>query len=123
MKSDLAEIIFILDRNSSMARLEENAIGVFNSMIEKKAEDGKAYMSTILFDLENKLLRNRLGIIPENIPSWPPYIGGGEMYDSRHTGSIVLVGLTTLFPASFVVNIVAIFLAFPEFLILSYPVV
>lgn len=54
MKNNLTELVFILDRSGSMGGLESDTIGGFNSMIEKqKKEDGKAYVTTILFD--NKL--------------------------------------------------------------------
>ena len=42
-RSDLTELVFILDRSGSMHGLEEDTIGGFNSMIEKqKKEEGKA---------------------------------------------------------------------------------
>lgn len=47
----ITEMVFILDRSGSMAGLEQDTIGGFNSMINRqKAEDGKAYVSTVLFD-------------------------------------------------------------------------
>ena len=50
MKKNLTEIVFILDRSGSMAGLEGDTIGGFNAMIEKqKAEEGEAYVSTVLF--------------------------------------------------------------------------
>ena len=43
MKQNLTEIVFILDRSGSMAGLEADTIGGFNSMIEKqKAMPGQA---------------------------------------------------------------------------------
>lgn len=36
MKKSLTEIVFILDRSRSMAGLKSDAIGGFNSMIEKR---------------------------------------------------------------------------------------
>ena len=36
MKIDLTEMIFILDRSGSMAGLEEDTIGGFNSLIKKQ---------------------------------------------------------------------------------------
>lgn len=42
MKKGLTEVVFILDRSGSMAGLEADTIGGFNSMIEKqKKETGK----------------------------------------------------------------------------------
>ena len=61
MKNNLTELVFILDRSGSMAGLESDTIGGFNSMIEKqKRQDGKCYVSTVLFDDESKVLHDRL---------------------------------------------------------------
>ena len=59
------EIIFILDRSGSMAGLESDTIGGFNSMIEKqKTEtDGNALVSTVLFDHESIVLHDRVPLV------------------------------------------------------------
>ena len=63
MKKNLTEIVFILDRSGSMAGLEDDTIGGFNAMIQKqKAEDGEAYVSTILFDNHTEVIHDRVGI-------------------------------------------------------------
>ena len=36
MKKDLTELVFILDRSGSMAGLENDTIGGFNSFIDKQ---------------------------------------------------------------------------------------
>ena len=36
MKKNLTELVFILDRSGSMAGLERDTIGGFNSMLEKQ---------------------------------------------------------------------------------------
>lgn len=60
-KNNITEIVFILDRSGSMAGLEKDTIGGFNSMIEKqKNQDGTAYVSTVLFDHESIVLHDRL---------------------------------------------------------------
>ncbi len=47
----ICELVFILDRSGSMSGLENDTIGGFNSLIEKqKKEDGKCYVTTVLFD-------------------------------------------------------------------------
>ena len=57
----LTEIIFILDRSGSMAGLESDTIGGFNSLIAKqKKEDGQALVSTILFDDRSDVLHDRV---------------------------------------------------------------
>lgn len=61
MKNNITELVFILDRSGSMAGLEEDTIGGFNAMLEKqKKVDGKCYVSTVLFDHEQKVLHDRL---------------------------------------------------------------
>ena len=63
MKKGLTEIVFILDRSGSMAGLEPDTIGGYNSMIEKqKNEEGEALISTILFDNETEVLHDRVPI-------------------------------------------------------------
>ena len=60
---NLTEIVFILDRSGSMAGLEGDTIGGFNSMIEKqRQEPGKALISTVLFDNESKVIHDRVDI-------------------------------------------------------------
>lgn len=60
MKKGLTEIVFILDRSGSMAGLEEDTIGGFNSMLKKqKKGEGKAIVSTVLFDDEVEILHDR----------------------------------------------------------------
>ena len=61
MKKNLTEMVFILDRSGSMAGLEADTIGGFNSMIERqKKEDGEALVSTVLFSGESKVIHDLL---------------------------------------------------------------
>ena len=61
MKKGLTEIVFILDRSGSMSGLEKDTIGGFNSLIERqKKEEGEAYISTVLFDNESRILHDRV---------------------------------------------------------------
>ena len=63
MKKNLIELVFILDRSGSMAGLEGDTIGGFNSMIEKqKKESGEAFVSTVLFDNETEVIHDRVDI-------------------------------------------------------------
>lgn len=63
MKKDLTEIVFILDRSGSMAGLERDTIGGYNSMLAKqRRETGEAYISTVLFDTEIEVLHDRVPI-------------------------------------------------------------
>lgn len=59
-KNGLTELVFILDRSGSMAGLEEDTIGGFNSMISKqKDEEGECFVTTVLFDHEISTLHDR----------------------------------------------------------------
>ena len=63
MKKGLTEMIFILDRSGSMAGLEEDTIGGFNSLIEKqKEEEGEALVSVVLFDDQQDVVYDRVDI-------------------------------------------------------------
>ena len=60
----LTEIVFILDRSGSMSGLESDTIGGFNSLIQKqKNEEGKAYISTVLFDDRQEVLHDRVDLM------------------------------------------------------------
>ena len=68
MKKNLTELVFILDRSGSMAGLEDDTIGGFNSMLEKqRAEPGEAYVSTVLFDNRSEVIHDRLPL--EQVPA------------------------------------------------------
>ncbi|MGN0529116.1 MAG: hypothetical protein ACI4IE_08275 [Eubacterium sp.] len=61
VKNNTTELVFILDRSGSMGGLEKDTIGGFNSLIEKqKKQDGKCYVTTVLFDHEYELLHDRI---------------------------------------------------------------
>ncbi|NCA91954.1 VWA domain-containing protein [bacterium] len=63
MKDNLTELVFILDRSGSMGGLEGDTIGGYNSFIGKqKAEDGEAFLSTVLFDDRFEVIHNRVDI-------------------------------------------------------------
>ena len=63
MKKNLTEIVFILDRSGSMAGLEKDTIGGFNSMINRqKNAPGEAVISTVLFDSETQVIHDRVNL-------------------------------------------------------------
>lgn len=63
IKNNLTELVFIIDRSGSMAGLEADTIGGFNSMIDKqKRIDGRAYVSTVLFDNVSEVIHDRADI-------------------------------------------------------------
>ena len=68
MKKGLTEMVFILDRSGSMAGLETDTIGGYNSMLEKqKLLEGEALVSTVLFDHESMVICDRMPLskVPE----------------------------------------------------------
>ena len=67
-KNNLTEMVFILDRSGSMYGLEKDTIGGFNSMLGKqKNQGGDAFVTTVLFDHEYKIVHDRLAVneVPE----------------------------------------------------------
>ena len=78
MKKNLTEMVFILDKSGSMAGLEKDTIGGFNSMIERqKKEDGEALVSTVLFANESKVIHDRVDIGKiEPLTEKEYYVGG-----------------------------------------------
>ena len=67
MNQQLTELVFILDRSGSMSGLEKDTIGGFNALIEKhKKAPGEAFVSTVLFDTECRVLHDRAPIA--NVP-------------------------------------------------------
>ena len=68
MNTGLTELVFILDRSGSMAGLEADTIGGYNSMLEKqRALEGEALVSTVLFDHESMVICDRMPLskVPE----------------------------------------------------------
>ena len=63
MKNNITELVFILDRSGSMSGFEADTIGGFNSTIEKqKEQEGKVYVSTVLFDNYSEVIHDRVDI-------------------------------------------------------------
>jgi len=63
MKQGLTELVFIIDRSGSMAGLENDTIGGFNSMLkEQQIVEGEATVTTVLFDDRYELIHDRIDI-------------------------------------------------------------
>ena len=63
MKNNITELVFILDRSGSMSGFEADTIGGFNSTIERqKEQEGKVYVSTVLFDNYSEVIHDRVDI-------------------------------------------------------------
>lgn len=72
------EIIFIIDKSGSMAHLASDTIGGFNGFIaSQKALDGKATLTTVLFDTTWKTLHDGIDIQEVNHMTSSDYIAGG----------------------------------------------
>ena len=68
MNENCTELVFILDRSGSMAGLESDTIGGFNAMLEKqKKQEGKCWVSTVLFANESAVIHDRLPL--EKVPA------------------------------------------------------
>ncbi|MBD8068782.1 vWA domain-containing protein [Bacillus sp. PS06] len=68
MKKNVTEVVFILDKSGSMAGLEADTIGGYNSMLNKQRKAaGEAYVTTVLFNHQVELVHDRInarGISP-----------------------------------------------------------
>ena len=63
IKNNITELVFIIDKSGSMAGLEADTVGGFNSMIEKQKKiDGQVYVSTVLFANDSEVLHDRVTI-------------------------------------------------------------
>lgn len=63
MKNDLTELVFILDKSGSMAGLESDTIGGYNSMLKKQqVAEGEAVVTTVIFNHDYGLLHDRINI-------------------------------------------------------------
>jgi uncharacterized protein YegL len=63
MKTNLSELVFILDKSGSMSGLESDTIGGYNAMLKKQQEQpGEAIVTTVLFDDNYELLHDRINI-------------------------------------------------------------
>ena len=59
--NNITELVFILDRSGSMAGLESDTVGGFNTMIEKqKKQNAPCYVSTVLFNHASEVLYDRV---------------------------------------------------------------
>ncbi len=67
MKNKVTELVFILDRSGSMAGLEEDTVGGFNSLIKKqRKEQGNCLVSTVLFNSSSRVIHDRVPL--RNVP-------------------------------------------------------
>ena len=75
----ITELVFILDRSGSMAGLESDTIGGFNGLIDKqKKVDGKAFVTTVLFDNQQKTVHDRVDLAEVAPMTEKEYYVGGS---------------------------------------------
>ena len=78
MKKNLTELVFILDRSGSMAGLESDTIGGYNSFLEKqKEEDGSCLVSTVLFNQHSKVIHDRVDLVKIEKMERKDYLASG----------------------------------------------
>ena len=90
MKKNLTEMVFILDKSGSMAGLETDTIGGFNSMIERqKQAEGEALVSTVLFSNESTVIHDRVDLRRiEPMTDRQYFVGGGTALIDAIGGAI-----------------------------------
>lgn len=96
MGNNITELVFILDMSGSMQGLRSDTIGGFNSMIEKqRAEPGRAFVSTVLFNTESKVVHDRVPLEKVEAMTDREYtpMGGTALLDAvgsaiHHIGNI-----------------------------------
>lgn len=79
MKENLTEIVFILDKSGSMGGLEADTLGGYNSFLEKQKKiEGKAFVSTILFNTSVSIIHDRVALAEVEPLTEAQYsVGGG----------------------------------------------
>lgn len=90
MKKNLTEMVFILDKSGSMAGLEADTIGGFNSMIERqKNTGGEVLVSTVLFSVESTVIHDRVDLRKiEPLTDRQYFVGGGTALIDAIGGAI-----------------------------------
>lgn len=72
------EIVFVIDKSGSMSHLAGDTIGGFNGFIEsQKAIDGKATLTTVLFDTSWKILHDGVDLHEVKSMTNSDYVAGG----------------------------------------------
>ncbi|MFD4707876.1 hypothetical protein ACFWM3_23945 [Gottfriedia sp. NPDC058432] len=88
INKNLSEIIVLLDRSGSMAGLESDTIGGFNTLIAKQCQfDGELILTTLLFNDEYEVLWNGIDANNERLTEKEYYVRG-------YTALLDIVGKT-----------------------------
>ncbi|MGI6575608.1 MAG: vWA domain-containing protein [bacterium] len=77
MKTDLTEIIFLLDRSGSMGGFESDTIGGFNAFLEKQRQlPGNTIVTVVLFDDQYEILWNGVDAAQVKLTDKEYYVRG-----------------------------------------------
>ena len=77
-KTNITELVFIIDKSGSMSGLESDTIGGFNSVLTRNREiEGAAFVTTVLFDTRRITLHDRLDIHEVRDMTPRDYMPGG----------------------------------------------
>ena len=89
MKTNITELVFILDKSGSMSGLESDTIGGYNAMLKKQQEEtGKARITTVLFSDNSEILHDQANIMEMKPMTKRQYQVGGS------TALLDAVGMT-----------------------------
>ena len=84
------EIVFVIDKSGSMSHLAGDTIGGFNGFIEsQKAIDGKATLTTVLFDTSWKILHDGVDLREVKSMTNSDYVAGGGTAMLDAIGAII----------------------------------
>jgi uncharacterized protein YegL len=94
MKKNLTEMVFILDKSGSMAGMESDTLGGFNSMIERqRKQPGEALVSTVLFSTGSEVIHDRVELSRiEPMTDRQYFVGGGTALIDAIGGAIHHIG-------------------------------
>lgn len=90
----ITELVFILDKSGSMAGMESDTVGGFNSMIDKqKNGEGEVLVSTVLFSNYSEVLHDRKPLKEiEPLTEKDYFVGGGTALLDAIGGAIHHIG-------------------------------
>ncbi|MER2000944.1 MAG: vWA domain-containing protein [Lysinibacillus sp.] len=72
------ELVFVLDKSGSMAGLEKDTVGGYNSILKKQlVGEGTVTITTVLFDHDIELLHDRLPVDAVELLTENDYVVGG----------------------------------------------
>ena len=77
-KTNITELVFVIDKSGSMAGLEGDTIGGFNSVLSRNRElEGEAFVTTVLFDTHRSTIHDHVSISKVRNMTRRDYVPGG----------------------------------------------